>query len=266
MEIHNIGIGFCHPTDFSICRPMGSGDHLVIIVKSRAYFTLGGKEILVMPNTVFVYKEGTPQIYRAAGEEYINDWFHFVPSAEELVYIDALGIPYDTPIPCCDISQPSMLIKHLYREKISANPHSSEAINLYFRLLMLKISECMQQNSSERLPPHYAKLSKLRADIYNTPHTEYTVKAIADMLSISQSYLQHLYKQVFGVSITSDIITARIDRAKYLLSGTDYTVTAIAKLCGYNNDVHFMRQFKNQCGVTPTEYRRQFGNSSYPFQ
>ena len=72
---------------------------------------------------------------------------------------------------------------------------------------------------------------------------------------MGQSYFQHLYKAMFGVSVTSDIIAARIDRAKYLLSGTDYTVTAVADLCGYSSDVHFMRQFKALCGLTPTEYR-----------
>lgn len=258
MEINNIGIDFCHPTDFVISRPFGSGDYLVLIVKSRGYFTLDGREHLVSPGTVMVYKKGTPQIYRAADEEYRNDWFHFEPTTGELSFIDALGIAYDTPIPCRNTTPLSALIKCLYQEKISANPHRAESIDLYFKLLMLKISECTRQSDPAHPFPHYEKLSRLRGDIYNTPQAGYTVSELADRLTMSDSYLQHLYRRVFGVSITADIITARIDRAKYLLSGTAYTVSVIANMCGYNNDVHFMRQFKALCGVTPTEYRRQF--------
>ena len=56
----------------------------------------------------------------------------------------------------------------------------------------------------------------------------------------------------------ADVITARVDHGKYLLSGTDYPVGVIAEMCGYKNDVHFMRQFKSAVGLTPTEYRRRF--------
>lgn len=258
MEINNIGIGYCHPKDFQILRPSGSGDFLLLFIKSRAFFTLNGTDTPVLPNTVFIFKKGTPQLYRAADEEFRNDWLHFEASAEELGYIEELNIPYDTPLQCSDPARISVLMQSLSLEKLSASPRRSEVIDLYFKLLLLKVSECMQPSSTESPLPHYDKLSQLRTDIYNSPHTEYTVKAIADRLSFSESYLQHLYKRVFGVSISADIITARIDRAKYLLSGTTYTVSVIAKMCGYNSDVHFMRQFKEIAGMTPTEYRCRF--------
>lgn len=264
MEIQYIGIDFRHPADFGIHRPRGSGDYLVLIVNSPAYFSFGGKEQLVAPGTVVVYKKGTPQMYRAAGEEYRNDWFHFEPTVGEISFMDALGIPYDTPTPCGDTAQLSELIKCLYRENFSANGHKAKSIDLYFKLLMLKISECTRQSDPEHSLPHYEKLSRLRGDIYNAPQVEYTVSSVAERLSLSESYLQHLYRRVFGVSMTADVITARIDRAKYLLSGTAYTVSAIAHMCGYNSDVHFMRQFKTLCGVTPSEYRRRFSSPPKP--
>ena len=75
-------------------------------------------------------------------------------------------------------------------------------------------------------------------------------------LGISRSYLQHLYKQYFGVSVTQDIKLCRMEHAKYLLSGTDMTVATIASECGYVTDVHFMRMFRRMTGISPSDYRK----------
>lgn len=51
----------------------------------------------------------------------------------------------------------------------------------------------------------------------------------------------------------SDVIESRI---KELLIESDLQVGEISSLCGYQNDVHFIRQFKKLTTLTPTEYRR----------
>lgn len=51
-----------------------------------------------------------------------------------------------------------------------------------------------------------------------------------------------------------DIIYARIERAKNLLSARTYSVSEVAKLAGYTNEYHFIRQFKKVAGVTPGQY------------
>jgi AraC family transcriptional regulator of arabinose operon len=53
----------------------------------------------------------------------------------------------------------------------------------------------------------------------------------------------------------TDVINSRIEHAKYLLTTTDISVKQIAQLCGYNNENHFMRQFKEITGITPTKFR-----------
>ncbi|MCR4861060.1 MAG: AraC family transcriptional regulator, partial [Ruminococcus sp.] len=34
-------------------------------------------------------------------------------------------------------------------------------------------------------------------------------------------------------------------------------IQEIAEQCGYNNESHFMRQFKEKCGMTAIQYRKQ---------
>ena len=47
------------------------------------------------------------------------------------------------------------------------------------------------------------------------------------------------------------------DKAKKLLQYTDLRIQEIAVQCGYQNVSHFMRQFKDKCGITAMQYRKQ---------
>ncbi|MNC73208.1 HTH-type transcriptional regulator GadW [compost metagenome] len=53
----------------------------------------------------------------------------------------------------------------------------------------------------------------------------------------------------------ADVIASRVEHAKYLLTTTDISVKKIAEMCGYASEIHFMRQFKQQLGLTPSQYR-----------
>ena len=85
----------------------------------------------------------------------------------------------------------------------------------------------------------------------------WSIDKICKSLNLSRSYVQHMYKTFFGESVMSDITSSRIEYAKYLLSGTNMTVSAISQACGYDNDVHFMRIFKKTTSLTPTQFRIQ---------
>lgn len=266
MEINNVGYKFVHGGKFSINRPRGSGDYAILFLRTEAIFTLRGADIQADAQSFILYKKGTPQFFRANGESFVNDWVHFSLDGEEENRITEMGIPFDTPVRIGDISFFSKIVKSMYQEKYSANPLKDETLNLYMELIFIKLAEALRFPSSEKHNPHYGKIAEIRAKIFNDPAAEWTVDAIAETLALSRSYFQHLYKRFFGTNISSDIISARIERAQYLLSSTDYGVAYIARECGYKNDVHFMRQFKKEVGITPTEFRKENGtllNSKY---
>ena len=64
-----------------------------------------------------------------------------------------------------------------------------------------------------------------------------------------------IYQKAFGVSCASDIHRSKLEHAKFLLLHTSDTLQEIAGKCGYDYS-HFMRTFKKEFGMTPTEYRR----------
>lgn len=258
MTIHNLGYHFQHPNNFKIHRPHGSGDYVLLILPTKSFFVLEEKTVYAEANSLMIYRKGTPQFFGAVDEIFINHWIHFDLTEEEEAELNALQIPFDRPISCGDITAFSQIIKHMYMEKYSVNPRKEESLLLYFKLLWIKIEERLQATSSNRSYPYYDKMSRIRTRIYRNPSENRTVASLSKEIALSESYFQHLYKQIFGVSVMSDVITARVEHGKYLLANTDDSIADIAIHCGYQNDVHFMRQFKSSAGITPTQYRKQF--------
>ena len=98
-------------------------------------------------------------------------------------------------------------------------------------------------------------LRKLHKELHRDPGLDWNQTSMAERMNISVSYLQKLYKKQFGIRFIDDLVQARMEKAVTLLTTTDLRIGEIAEQCGYRHATHFMRQFKAQMGVTPSEYR-----------
>ena len=101
------------------------------------------------------------------------------------------------------------------------------------------------------------ELVRLREKIYANPQEKWSVEMLCSELNMSRSYFQLIYRETFGMTCIADVINCKMNRARDLLTSTSYTISHIAQLCGYDNEEHFMRQFKKNNGVTPTVFRRE---------
>lgn len=256
MKINLIGYNHIHDLDFNIIRPSGSDDYLALLIKSPSYFTLNGVESRVSSNTFFLYKKNTPQYYRACDVPFSNDWFHFAMNQGDLKYINSLKIPFETFIPISDIAQLSTIISSMSFEQCSNNEHSANTNNHYLHIFFNKVSEEIVNNQNSVQNINHDKLKLLRTKIYNKPYVKWSIEGLAHEICLSPYYFQRIYKEQFNTTCLNDIINARIEYAKYKLQITNLPIRKIAEQCGYENDVHFMRQFKQKTGFTPTEYRK----------
>lgn len=263
MEVYNIGYNHSHDADFIINRPYGSGDYLLLLLKTPAIFTLHGSDIISRQDSFILYSKNTPQYYRGLGAQFSNDWLHFGLQEEEEAWLDKLMIPLNEVVHIGDLNDLSLIINNLCSVTYLSNRHRSEITELYLRLLFIKLSNKIYHSSHEiSSTTHYNKMSVIRTKIYNQPYLEWNIEGLSHELTMSKSCFQHLYKVFFGVSPITDVILSRVEHAKYLLSATDMPVKRIAEMCGYNHEIHFMRQFKKHTSHTPTAYRLHKGNGN----
>jgi len=259
MEIKSCGYDYRHSAAFKIKRPYGSGDYVLLILRSPAYVILKNKKHFTEGNAVIIFNKGTPQLFGAANCEFINDWVHFECDNTDILHLKELGIEFDTILQLQNVNALSSLQKYLCFEKHSNNKNSSQSTAMYFNLIMLKISDMCEQKKVKNTAI-YEELLTLRNDIFSYPQKNWSIEEVSKKLAISKSYLQHLYKMFFNTCIIKDITLSRIEHSKYLLFSTNYTICSISELCGYKNDVHFMRTFKRETGFTPTEYRKNLNS------
>ncbi len=102
-----------------------------------------------------------------------------------------------------------------------------------------------------------AQLSQIHLEMRMLPGFDWNADDAAYELGISKSYFQKLYRAQFGISFMDDMITARLDKAKELLDTTNMRLQEIGEQCGYQNQSHFMRQFKAKVGMTALQYRNR---------
>ncbi len=109
--------------------------------------------------------------------------------------------------------------------------------------------------SERKAMQHYNALIDIRSDVMRAPDKAPTLSQAAKRLCVSEGYFRSVYKQCFGVSYNQDCINARVLKARYLLSATAMSVYAVAVSCGYEDEKYFARQFRQNVGCSPMQYR-----------
>ena len=84
-----------------------------------------------------------------------------------------------------------------------------------------------------------------------------SVKSVAEALSISESYVSHIFNNMLGYSFPQHINNLRIEQATQLLKTTKKSCTQIALECGFSTLRTFNRVFLQQQNITPLQYRKQ---------
>jgi transcriptional regulator GlxA family with amidase domain len=108
----------------------------------------------------------------------------------------------------------------------------------------------------QRFDPLIMKVEKwvkenLRADLNDD--------AIAAYAAVSVRTLARRFKESTGDSPRSFVQKVRLEAGKALLESTHLRVDAILERIGYMDASAFRRLFKRHTGLSPSEYRRQFG-------
>jgi AraC family transcriptional regulator of arabinose operon len=259
MKILEIGYNTIHGKNYKVLRTHGINGYMLMILKSRCKIVINGMENDVESKSMIIYASGAAQEIYSQSEFFVYDWLHFEADGDE-DFLSSLELPYSTVINNCDINFLSQLLKNIYNEHYTSNNGRIKVNDTLLKTLILKINETRPPNRNQQVEdPHYSELLELRDKIYNNPQIRWNVELMAAEVSMSRSYFQHIYREIFGVSCISDVIASKIEKAKEILSTTKTTISQVSVMCGYDNEEHFMRQFKKIVGVTPSVYRKNNG-------
>lgn len=257
MNIYSVGFHSVYDSSYSVSREVGDGHFILIVTKSRALFDFGEVTSAHPAGTAVLYGGGDFRSYRADSEPFVCDWIDF-DGKNDRDFLDSLELRINQPLKLSDEDFISGLIRNISAEFYSMSSRRVNMLDNLMKTLLMKLSETGVRRDTAQLSsePHYSSLIDLRSKIYRNPQLKWNVDSMAADVSMSRSYFQHLYSEVFGVSCMTDVINGKIEKAKEILSETNCTISQVASMCGYDNEEHFMRQFKKIVGTTPTKYRK----------
>lgn len=83
-----------------------------------------------------------------------------------------------------------------------------------------------------------------------------TSRSVADHLHMNNSYFCRLFRKHYGINFSLYLQTYRIEKAMSLLKYTKMPISAIVYKVGFSDFSYFSKIFKKDCGLTPSEYRK----------
>jgi AraC family transcriptional regulator of arabinose operon len=258
MNIRSIACRSIHDGSYVMRHEPSPGEYTFLMTRSPALLGTNSGMTETGPGTVILWDDTVTARCAASGRPVVFDWICFDCGTDGESVLPP-ELPLNTPLLSADVSFIGELVRNIASEHYSLNSQRGKMTDTLMRILLMKLGENLVRsaNAPQTVDPHYSALLDLRAKIYRNPQQKWNVDAMAADVNMSRSYFQHIYRDFFGVSCISDVITGKIEKAKEILSETSCTVSQVAAMCGYENEEHFMRQFKKIVGVTPTNFRRK---------
>lgn len=133
---------------------------------------------------------------------------------------------------------------------------NTQLINAYFQIFWLKLlpSLTLTESMHPAVPDLVTNLI-----LYITEHfcEPISLQLLSKELGVCRFYLSRVFTQVLHIGFRTYVNTLRVNHAQKLLLNKEIRILDIAIECGFQNQQTFNRVFKEICGITPAQYRKQ---------
>lgn len=113
------------------------------------------------------------------------------------------------------------------------------------------------QNTSGLLKKELQQITSLSEAIKEKPEVQYSLKKLCIASGLSPAKLQEGFKFMFDRTVSDFIKTTRLEKAAYLITTTDLSISEIVYNIGLTSRSYFCKIFKSKYHYSPKEYRKK---------
>lgn len=104
---------------------------------------------------------------------------------------------------------------------------------------------------------HASQIMEILREGYTSP--DFSISVLADKFEVSIAYMSYLFKKKFNKNFSDYLWELRLDKAKDMLLHSSMPIDQISVRVGYINVSSFRRKFKQETGITPSQFRNGKG-------
>lgn len=152
-----------------------------------------------------------------------------------------------------------MQMSYLRNMEDEATPYRTERLTHCFSLLLYEIATLFTKQH-KNVPLKLTRKEELSASFLNLLNLHFkeqrSLQFYADLLFITPKYLTQTIKETLGKTAGELIDEMVVTEAKVLLHTTSQTIAQVAEHLYFSDQFFFSKFFKNQTGITPSDYRK----------
>jgi AraC-like DNA-binding protein len=164
-----------------------------------------------------------------------------------------------TPLPAtAQVDHPGvkLLLHNIYKEACLFEPASDTAANLTVDALLLEAFETMRGVESVAVsgrPRWVGKIDEILREDYEQP---LSLLEISTELGVHWAHLSRDFPKYFRCNFSQYVRKIRVEKSLGLLRKRSVSMADIACMCGFADQSHFIRCFKQYTGLTPRNFRK----------
>lgn len=230
---------------------------LLYVASGKAHFYIGDQDIIVTSGNMVLYQPKQEMRYEYFGKDKTEVyWVHFTGSDVRNI-LKKYNIPLDNNVFYSGNSPTyGYLFKEMILELQTCRVGYEELLSMYLQQIFVLIQRSRMDKRpvvSSHIQEEMGMARRYFQEHYNE---DINIEEYALSRNMSVSYFLKKFKEVTTKSPMQYILGIRINNAVSLLESTDYNVTEISTIIGYDNPLYFSRIFKKQKGVSPSDYRK----------
>ena len=103
-----------------------------------------------------------------------------------------------------------------------------------------------------------ARLRRIKELVDAKMEDDLSLQELAQSVGLSTAHFARMFRKATGETPHQFVLRQKIERAQAMLRAPKARVLDVAVACGFKTQQHFAQVFRDVCGVSPTEYRRDF--------
>ncbi len=238
-------------------RPNGRQDYqLLYILSGKARFWCKDSMRTLGKGNMVLYRPDERQMYYYYGKDAPEVYFVHFTGAEVARILDVYGVPDTSGVLSVSLSADyQRLFVQMLQELQLRREGYIELTEMYLRQIFLMLRRYISEG--QRANGYITDEMERAMHYFNKNYSrQISIAQYARDCHMSECWFINSFKAFAKMTPMQYIVSVRMTNAMNFLEHTEYSISEIASMVGYDNALYFSRLFHKRIGMSPSEYRR----------